>query len=217
VESRTKISTLDFALWAAQPSQPVEELRREVIVSAQSDAELARAAFCAEYSGNVVPLRALMHELDQSARLLDRARAITLECLLADSAVSTEQSAEDSAWLTTVRSQAARWARANAHARHWYGRFIGAPSDLDAWAAFRLLLRCVDKRIWLWKAAVDAEQTAPPSEDRRVFFATNEPLVLRMIEKHEMPLAKTLVGTDILNASAWPWMDTPEKVTASPQ
>ena len=217
VDSSTRIETLELALWAAPTSPAVEAFRREAMIAATSDADLSRIAYCAEYGGSRSSLEALIAEGRDSARLLDQARAFTVGCLLSDAESRNELPVdEDGTWLAEVRATGLLWARANGYARHWYRRFLAAPTELDAWAGFRLLLRCVDKRIWLWKPVLDAEVGGATPPARRMFLNAHRPLLRRAIERNERALHKTLVGTKVLDSSAWPWMGVAESMHAVP-
>jgi hypothetical protein len=43
-----------------------------------------------------------------------------------------------------------RWQR-NSWAKQWFNRFMNTTDRVMAWSYFRLFLRCLDRRLWLWK------------------------------------------------------------------
>ena len=97
------------------------------------------------------------------ARLLDQARALTLEHLASEAPQSQSTLPPgDETFLAEVERAASRLSRSNIYAKHWFTEILSAESDLHAWAVFRLLLRCVDKRFWLWRRILKekSEQSA---------------------------------------------------------
>ncbi len=219
VDSSTRISSLDLALWAAPPGADIDSLRGEVVANAISDAELSRIAFAAEYGHNLPSLGAIIDAGWRSPRLLDQARALTLEHLGAENPrpmFAPSLSDDDQTFLAEVARAASRWSDSNRNAKHWYGRVLSAHSDLEAWAAFRLLLRCVDKRFWLWNSQIERESDAQCPPKRLRFLRAHRHLVERAAKERDRVLERSLVGSGILDSGTWPWMTTVESVEQNP-
>ncbi|HXO25836.1 MAG TPA: hypothetical protein VOA80_00685 [Thermoanaerobaculia bacterium] len=108
------------------------------------------------------------------------------------------------------RPVAVEWARDQLHrdawARHWFRRFLQAADREEAWAAFRLFLRCVDRRWLLWSG--EELQQAAASGD---FQARNRHLILnrhdvvRKIKARAEAAGKRLCGQDLPASDLLPW------------
>jgi hypothetical protein len=210
VDSSTQVAILDFALWAAPDCPDISTLRREVLTAATTDAELSQMAFAAEYGGNRLALEILIRDLRISPRLLDQARARALEHLLSMPQQEGAESADDETFLGEVEHAASRWSRWNRYAMHWYRQALLANSKVQAWAGFRLMLRCVDKRFWLWCGEIEREigDRCPPT--RLKFLKTQKYLIERAAKARDKKLEGSLVGFKILDRATWPWMGVPE-------
>lgn len=64
------------------------------------------------------------------------------------------------------------WMRSEAYARHWWQRFWEAEDDEDAYAAWELLSRCIDRRAYLWmQASVENSKPAANRDPQRIAHA----------------------------------------------
>lgn len=93
----------------------------------------------------------------------------------------------------------------NAWAKHWFRRFLAPPNDIEAWAAFRLFLRCVDQRFWLWYEAMVNEKEAVPSA-RRSFIDDNVDRIKQRARKNQRKIEKQFLGHEVKHRELWPWM-----------
>ncbi len=208
VDSATGISSLKLALWAAPESSELDDLRLEHIRAARSDLQHSRIAFAAEWGGAVGALMRLLEGLQAAPRALDQARAIVVRSFLSSAATPNLLGLQDGTFLGEVARFSEAWTKSDAFAQHWYRRYREAESDELAWAAFRLLLRCVDKRFWLWRVSID--RAAPTSERRERFLRAQRNEIVRAVKDNEKSLEDTLVGVKVLDSSLWPWMGWPE-------
>jgi hypothetical protein len=83
-----------------------------------------------------------------------------------------------------------RWQR-NSWAKQWFTRFMNTDNRIMAWSYFRLFLRCVDRRFWLWK---DEFICHTPSNDFHslylTFFEENRNQIENSIKEYEKELGK---------------------------
>ena len=81
----------------------------------------------------------------------------------------------------------------------------------EAWAAFRLFLRCVDRRFYLWREAM---KTSMPDLPRlwQHQLALNDQDIRHAVERNEERLAETLFGLRISRDEIAPWYRTPPTV-----
>jgi hypothetical protein len=78
----------------------------------------------------------------------------------------------------------------------------------EAWASFRLFLRCVDKRFWLWMdQSVEDSNKKDGSDLRLIFLDDNEDTIKNNIRKNEQELEKTLFGVKKQERGIWPWIE----------
>ena len=99
-----------------------------------------------------------------------------------------------------------RW-HLNAWPRHWFSRIFSTDTNVDAWAAFRLFLRCVDSRFWIWHEQIkDASAVNPDFERRWQHIEINWETIRNRIRKNEDSFEKQLFGQKILQNQTWPWM-----------
>lgn len=111
-------------------------------------------------------------------------------------------------WLTEVARKALEHWRHNAWAQHWYRQFTTVEDDVEAWAAFRLLLRCADRRFWLWQTPFEKlPRESSGFMRRRAFFENNRDTLKNRIKKNEELFSKSFLGTRILSGEMHPWLE----------
>jgi len=145
--------------------------------------------------------------LRDSNRDYDRARAWTLEgfSLSFDGNERLQefvQSGEDS-WVRDVAETALRNWKRDTWARYWFEHFLSESDRVKAWAAFRLFLRCVDRRFWLWLPDMLLNEAEPWKRDA---YQANRAEIFSATEKNEKGWQDTLVGHKVKPNELWPWM-----------
>ena len=112
-----------------------------------------------------------------------------------------------SVWLDVVSKRSEIIKQSDLWARHWYRQFICSEDDITAWAAFRLLLRCVDRRFWYWKMSVENTFKGIVTYKKRIpFLLDNESEIKQNIVKNEGAYEKEFLCEKIEKGHAWPWM-----------
>lgn len=211
IDRATEIDNLLFVLFRAPSSDPVDSLKADLFERCVTDAELFDLAFVAQLACAQHWLEGQIGRWLASERRFDRARGIVLLGLLdaedAGVRLMREQSAYAQSWLGSRVEAAARVARLNQWAKEWFQRFLSAPDDLGGWAAFRVFLRCVDRRFWLWGPALVQAQCLFNS--RNLHYRANRRAIAAAARRNErgtLKLHERLVGDKVLEGKAWPWM-----------
>ncbi|MCW5208171.1 hypothetical protein VU11_05885, partial [Desulfobulbus sp. US2] len=96
----------------------------------------------------------------------------------------------------------------NQWAHHWFERFVNHEEKLQAWAAFHLFLRCVDRRFWLWgeKVISSPDVRYERLEHYRACRGSIVQKVKKNEEKSPFELKKCLVGWKVQESQLWPWL-----------
>lgn len=112
-------------------------------------------------------------------------------------------------------AEVARWAerrlQQNARARIWFSEVLARRDPVEAWAAFRLFLRCVDRRFYLWKQTACASAPDLPAVWRQ-HVEVNDQDIRRGAERNEGRLSDSLFGHRIARDEIAPWYRTPRAV-----
>lgn len=136
------------------PAAP-EVLRTELLDlrNANSDQELFNLALAAMINGASDWLDRVISEDSHAGIAWRHQRAGKLKGFRAGNRLPVENAwpagPADSLRISRERETRA-WMRSEAFARHWWDRYWDAESDEEAYAAWELLLRCVDRRAYLW-------------------------------------------------------------------
>lgn len=200
------VSILLLDLFAAPTSPPVETLRQEVLEDCDCDKALFELALLAE-SGNHGWLGEKIEALHRSDHHYDQARAWMLEGFVS-SAESGERLAAfvgsgEHSWLRKVAETALHNRERDQCARHWFGRFLGEPDRIKSWAAFRLFLRCVDRRFWLWLPETRLPEAEPWKRDAA---RGNRGNIARAMQENEKDWQDSFIGQKVKHRQLWPWM-----------
>lgn len=212
-ELYTEIWLPDNVLFSSDP-QELAELKRiwkERIYECKSDGELLGLVIAAEQGTARQWLLDKSLEDSNSSINLDFSFGISILGFM-DSPVALKHLEElyilgiESWRQTLIRLSIARW-KQNSWAKHWFKQFCEASDSVDAWSAFRLFLRCVDRRFWLWK---DQYLNYDMPKKHLIFFEDNQMTIQNSIRKNEkksLHLTKRFLGHKIAERQAWPWFE----------
>lgn len=194
-------------LFAAPTSPPVEALRWEVLEDCDCDKALFELALLAEHRSNSGWLREKMDALHRSGHDYDQARAWMLEGFVS-SAESGERLAAfvgsgEHSWLRKVAEIALHNRERDQWARHWFGRFLDEPDRIKSWAAFRLFLRCVDRRFWLWLPETRLREAEPWKRDAA---RGNRGNIAKAMQQNEKDWQDSFIDQKVKHRQLWPWM-----------
>ncbi|MBN1875695.1 MAG: NACHT domain-containing protein [Anaerolineae bacterium] len=208
VDKKTKIWSLDYALFKSPHTEQIEQAWQQRLESCTSDRELLEVAILAQWGNGMSWLRAYINNGINSSAPLNKAMSTTLLGLL-DSEEAFEyinsilENAPDT-WIKQILEISTHRWQLNAWAKHWYQRFLNIDDAIQAWAAFRLLLQCIDTRFWFWYK--DLKLNAMLHNDRLAFLEENENLLTERIKKNEENLKRHFLTQKILSNQVWPWI-----------
>ena len=91
---------------------------------------------------------------------------------------------------------------------HWYRKFFSDNDDIQAWAAFRLFLKCVDSRFWHWQLEIECalSNNSEQYQYRKTFQVNNLDTIKNRIQENEKSLREKLLRHKVMEHEAWPWM-----------
>jgi hypothetical protein len=211
VARNSRIPLLDYALFEAPDVDDLRPVWARRLEQCTTDEELMRVAIVAQTGNGQDWLQTYTDERLVDSAPLETSRAYTLLGFIdtqeAFDHLSQLVETEPDTWRgELVKTSLKRW-RMNAWAKHWFERFLTVEDDVMAWAAFRLFLRCVDSRFWLWQEEARAEAQGSPQLAKRIaFLADNSDTIRNRIRKNEKDLRNHLFGQKTKPGQAWPWM-----------
>lgn len=184
-------SSLPFS---AKDSAEAEEARQRVLKRCFSDSSLLQLACMAAAYGHEEWLRNQVQRLVRSDSLADRAKGIALSCLsVVDDAVIDsliEEGDINGTWVEHLVPKIRAYFDRKEWARYWYRRFLEADCQEESWCAFRLFLKCVDRRWRIWVEDLEQEflSRADASEWRVRFRRTLGDRIRQAVDANEKAL-----------------------------
>lgn len=203
----TRLPILLFDLFSAKRSEHVDELRESILEDCTTDMALFEVVLLSTLGGAEAWLNQKIEILRNSNNDYDRARAWLLEgysiSLEARERLQKFVASEENSWVHDIAENALQSQLRNTYARHWFEHFLAEADRVKAWAAFRLFLRCVDRRFWLWLPEMPLSDAEPWKRDA---LKANRAEICTMTEKNEKEWKDTLVGHKTHPDQLWPWM-----------
>ena len=207
-DARLDLPVLLMDAFAAPASPQVEQLLRGHIDNGTSDVELFESALLCQFGGREDWMRQLVNVWLQTDNDYDRARGLAL---LGFSNVETVGATltnwiatHADSWVRDVAENALQNHRQNVWSRCWFDRFLSRSDPTEAWAAFRLFLRCVDRRFWLW---VDSAGLSEAELWKRDAMAMNVGAIESACKENEKDRKDNFLGQKVKPKELWPWME----------
>jgi len=207
------VDSLTWLAFQLPSRRRVETLREQFLKESYTDDAVFEIALAAQATGATEWLNRVIQRDLEAPEVHRAARALTLIAAL-DEGSLLESLRHHLDGRVGFLEDVAKWARArlelNRRARTWFGKFLECPDAVEAWAAFRLFLRCVDRRFYLWRdVMLGATPDLPLLWRQQV--AVNDQDIRRAAEKNEGRLSETLFGVRISQEIA-PWCGMPPMV-----
>lgn len=190
-----------------------EHLWRELfdLSYANSDMALFDLALAAALTDRNDLLRQVMTEDEASGVVWRQQRAMKLRGYSAGNRLPLPQTWPEGPTLS-LREDRERdiraWKRSEAFARHWCDRYWNAETTEEAYAAWELVLRCVDRRayVWLEDRPEGFDATIEASRNRYVHARLNHDAFKRATERPEKKLNEHFLGRKCVEGIG-PWRE----------
>lgn len=206
-DARLGLPLLVMDAFAAPASPEVEQLLRGQIDKGTTDLDLFDTALLCQQGDRQDWMRQLVTAWQQSDNDYDRARGLTLLGFSndeVDAATLTDWVAHHTdCWLRDVADIALQNHRRNVWARCWFDSFLSRNDRTEAWAAFRLFLRCVDRRFWLWWCSTALTGAEPWKRDA---LTMNLGAIDSACAENEKGWKDNFLGQKVKPKELWPWM-----------
>jgi hypothetical protein len=193
--SPTNICFLDYALFQVIPDGSIENEWQCRFESCNSDLELMEMTIAAQQGHASSWLDSYIETKLNSSAPLDFSIAVTILGFLetddAFTRLSQLKEQQPNTWKKKIINISLnRWQR-NSWAKQWFDRFMNTNDRVMAWSYFRLFLRCVDSRFWLWKDEFICHASSNDFHSLYLtFFEENINKIESSIKKHEKELEK---------------------------
>jgi hypothetical protein len=206
-----QIAPLDYALFGASPCDESIDAWQQKLELCNTDQGLMKIAMLAQHGAGGDWLWSYIIERIHAKAPLDRARSIVLLGFFdsQEAFILLQQLMQNGlgSWPGKLIEEAKRRWNNNKWAQHWFDRFLTARDDVDAWASYRLLLRCVDGRFWFWrKRVVEMTDKIGIDSRRKTFLQYNSENIRIAVRNNEKDMAEGFLGQKIMWQQAWPWM-----------
>jgi hypothetical protein len=203
-----RLNLLDLALFAAPDTAELRVAWERRLNQARSDADLLEVVVTASLENGSAWLDDVLRRDLQADRPFSRARAVVL-CGFREKGFAVEAlrgiaALGDDTWLGKLAAESLERQRRNQSAEHQARALMCEPDTDRAWAAFRLLLTVVDRRIACWHERVAAD---PLARSRLTFVDSNSQVVEKAIFDNEKPLREHFLGQTVREGQVWPWID----------
>jgi hypothetical protein len=211
IDSKTGIQLFLFGLFKARDSIPVIQERKTLLDMANRDSELFEIVLLTQLHHKTDWLNEVITEYLSSAYSFEQAKGIML--LGCQNSISAIESLDKwtsnklDYWVLDTAHYAKALHERNQWAQHWFKRFLTHSETLQAWAAFRLFLRCVDRRYWLWEEKM-FELPNIPYERIEHHQACYKHICDAAVENEkEFKLSEKFLGQNVLDNKVCPWME----------
>lgn len=206
-DAHTGLRVLHLDVFAAPPSPEVEEILRALLAAATSDSDLFEFVFMCERGGRGDWLREIAEQGLVSEDSYIRARALTLLGFSMRSAdgerLSEWMASHGDSWHRDLADAVRKRYQRHGWSIVWFERFIDKNDRSEAWAAFRVFLRCVDRRFWLWLRDKPSMIVEPWKQDALVM---NYGTIEDACKTNEKDWRDELLGQKLKPNELWPWM-----------
>jgi hypothetical protein len=205
------IKNLSYELFKAQENSELNTLRNELVDKCASDKDLFEVAFLCQYVGNNEWLNNKIKQDSESSWPFEKARAIVMMGFLDDENVGMELERycqKPKSWLNDVAIKACKWWKSNQWAKHWFTKSLEEHDTVKAWASFKLFLKCVDRRFWIWRDELlsDYINKSGVRNNKIDFYRINFSYIENSIKDNDKKRSETMFGEKILKDQVWPWL-----------
>jgi hypothetical protein len=201
------MKSLTRRLFSASDNEKVYKLWEKELNSINSDKELQIKSIIIQKMNQSDWLYKLIDKWLHSEIMFDQARALKLLGFLdqEDGKLQEWINTQPDSWLKFVAKQSVDSLNKNSWAKWWFKDFLTNEDNIRAWGSFKVFLKCVDHRFWLWNESMimdDAIKTG-----RKQFYYENLKDTEKHIKENEKKLKENFLGIKIMKDQVWPWMN----------
>ncbi|MGD2086407.1 MAG: hypothetical protein PVH61_09520 [Candidatus Aminicenantes bacterium] len=209
IEENTRIDILMYDVFRAKDCEEITALWDEIVDDCYKDIDILEIAIVSQEVNKSGWLCCKIDRYLESDLLFNQARGINMLGFLdlknANDKLTALLRETPECWLRPVIETAIKRWNNNQWARTWFQRFLEYEDVVKAWAAFKLFLKCADRRFWIWvDDLMEKFGSTPFFEKRKIFFELNRETTRKSLEKNEEKLKKEFLGSEIKD-DIWPW------------
>jgi hypothetical protein len=207
----TKIYFLDSALFNTTATDFIQEMWINRLKNCLLDSELMEISIAAQQQGKVDWLENHAIEQLESDVPINLSYGLTflgfIDTITAGKHLKEQVASQPDSWRKKLaKLSLERWS-SNLHSRHWFTSFLQETNPDLAWSHFRLFLRCVDRRYWLWEKDLISNTSNRFHLNRNLeFLEDNTNTIRNSIKTNEKPYQDNFLGRKITERQAWPWL-----------
>jgi hypothetical protein len=200
IDANTGTDWISGMPFSVSDSEHCERARRAVLDECFSDRALLELTGAALGMSQEVWILSQAQRLIRSENLSERAKGIALCCLADFDDETVKKLIVDAdiggTWVAEVLDKLEAYHNRNEWARHWYGNFLRAEAQDESWCAFRLFLKCVDRRWQTWVAEMEQDSGLEnvTTKWRIRFRKTLHQAIRRAIERNEKALTEVYLS-----------------------
>jgi hypothetical protein len=209
IEEDTRIDILMYDVFRAKECEETAALWDEIVDDCYKDIDILEIAIVSQEVNKSEWLCRKIDRYLESDFLFNQARGINMLGFLdlkdANDKLTALLEETPECWLRPVIGTAIQRWNHNRWARTWFQRFLEYENEVKAWAAFKLFLKCADRRFWIWRDdLMEKFENTPFFEKRKIFLELNSEATRKSLGKNEENLKKEFLGTEIKD-DIWPW------------
>lgn len=207
----TGIPVLRYALFSAPAVPEVIDAWDQCLQQCKTDQELLELVIVAQTGNGANWLESKVEQDLESTAMFSKSRAMIIRGLLGvkntGEWLAKQTKPQVETWFDRVTAKAYLYWQTDTWAKYWFEQFLSVTNDTHAWAAFRLLLKCADRRFWIWQDELRTTVLCCGDVQRRFAFLNNSTNKLRnSIKQNEKTMAEHFLATKVLDNQAWPWI-----------
>lgn len=205
-----RLSILDFSLFKATLNSDVLLAWDKYLEGCKNDYDLLEVMLLARLGNGNEWMQSHIEKELSSCVLFEKARAIILLGFVDDDNVTQvlneKYEIQPDSWIKAIIETSLNRLNKNIWAKHWFSQFCELEDDDLSWSSFRLFLKCVDRRFWIWNKTF--EQRIPKHKvNRLTFLKINYSTINKNIKQNESELKKVFLTENVLDGEVWPWIN----------
>jgi hypothetical protein len=210
VDRYSRVASHYFWPFEAKLTAATQEAIMSLLDLAINNDDIQQIAFAASYRGRGEALMKAAEEPADGGLAFLAARSLMIYGLSPYDSAKADQlgriEQHESSWVRFAANYAQMELKRDGYAQHWFHSFLCSADRAEAWAAFRLFLRCVDRRWLIWQSReLQAACDQPDYQMRRRHLILNWKEIDRRVEKRVNEQKKRLFAWPLPGFDLLPW------------